>query len=121
VGDIDSDTVDFILNFDDTDEEPMVLPARYPNLLVNGTTGISAGYATDIPPHNLGEVIDATVHLIDNPEATIKQLMKYVKGPDFPTGGIIQGKAGLESAYKTGRGKVVVRSVTKIESLRGGK
>ncbi|MGP6139807.1 MULTISPECIES: DNA topoisomerase IV subunit A [unclassified Jeotgalibaca] len=121
LGDIDSETVDFILNFDDTDEEPLVLPARYPNLLVNGTTGISAGYATDIPPHNLGEVVDATVHLIDHPNASVQQLMKYVKGPDFPTGGIIQGKEGLESAYKTGRGKVVVRSKTKIESLRGGK
>lgn len=119
--DIDSETVDFILNFDDTDEEPVVLPARYPNLLVNGTTGISAGYATDIPPHNLGEVVDATVHLIDNPQASVQQLMKYVKGPDFPTGGIIQGKDGLENAYKTGRGKVVIRSKTKIESLRGGK
>lgn len=121
LGDIDSETVDFILNFDDTDEEPIVLPARYPNLLVNGTTGISAGYATDIPPHNLAEVIDATTHLIDNPQATVSQLMKYVKGPDFPTGGIIQGKAGLESAYKTGRGKVVVRAKTRIETLRGGK
>ncbi|MDE1548442.1 DNA topoisomerase IV subunit A [Jeotgalibaca caeni] len=121
LGDIDSDTVDFILNFDDTDEEPVVLPARYPNLLVNGTTGISAGYATDIPPHNLGEVIDATNYLIDHPDATLSQLMKYVKGPDFPTGAIVQGLSGLKSAYKTGKGKVVVRSKTSIEKMRGGK
>lgn len=119
--DIDRETVDFVLNFDDTDEEPIVLPARYPNLLVNGTTGISAGYATDIPPHNLAEVIDATLYLIDHPNATLAQLMKYVKGPDFPTGAIIQGKEGLMEAYRTGRGKVVVRSKTKIENLRGGK
>ena len=119
--DIDKETVDFILNFDDTDEEPIVLPARYPNLLVNGTTGISAGYATDIPPHNLGEVIDATLHLIDHPNANLSQLMKYVKGPDFPTGATIQGLEGLKSAYKTGKGKVVVRSKTTIEKLRGGK
>lgn len=119
--DIDKETVDFVLNFDDTDEEPIVLPARYPNLLVNGATGISAGYATDIPPHNLGEVIDATVYLIDHPDATLAQLMKYVKGPDFPTGAIIQGKSGLKEAYKTGRGKVVIRSKTRIENLRGGK
>lgn len=119
--DIDKETVDFVLNFDDTDEEPIVLPSRYPNLLVNGTTGISAGYATDIPPHNLGEVIDATLYLIDHPQATLSQLMKYVKGPDFPTGAIIQGIDGLKSAYKNGKGKVVVRSKTTIEELRGGK
>jgi topoisomerase-4 subunit A len=119
--DIDKETVDFVLNFDDTDQEPTVLPARYPNLLVNGATGISAGYATDIPPHNLGEVIDATLHLIDHPEAELKALMKYVKGPDFPTGAIIQGLDGLKDAYNTGKGKVVVRSRTSIESIRGGK
>lgn len=121
IGDIDFDTVDFILNFDDTDEEPIVLPARYPNLLVNGTTGISAGYATDIPPHNLGEVIDATNYLIDHPDASLKQLMKYIKGPDFPTGAIVQGLDGLESAYKNGRGKVVVRSKTTIEKMRSNR
>ena len=121
LGDIDKETVDFMLNFDDTDEEPLVLPARYPNLLVNGTTGISAGYATDIPPHNLGEIIDATTYLIEHPNATLDQLMKFVKGPDFPTGAIIQGIDGLKTAYKTGRGKVVVRSKAVIESLRGGK
>ena len=119
--DIDKETVDFVLNFDDTDQEPTVLPARYPNLLVNGATGISAGYATDIPPHNLGEVIDATLHLIDHPDAELKALMKYVKGPDFPTGAIIQGLEGLQDAYRTGKGKVVVRSRTSIESIRGGK
>ncbi len=121
IGDIDFDTVDFILNFDDTDDEPIVLPARYPNLLVNGTTGISAGYATDIPPHNLGEVIDATNYLIDHPDASLKQLMKYIKGPDFPTGAIVQGLDGLESAYKNGRGKVVVRSKTTIEKMRSNR
>ncbi|HRL00379.1 MAG TPA: DNA gyrase subunit A, partial [Trichococcus flocculiformis] len=115
--DIDKETVDFVLNFDDTDQEPTVLPARYPNLLVNGATGISAGYATDIPPHNLGEVIDATLHLIDHPDAELKALMKYVKGPDFPTGAIIQGLEGLQDAYRTGKGKVVVRSRTSIESI----
>jgi topoisomerase-4 subunit A len=121
VKDLNLDTVDFILNFDDTDEEPTVLPARYPNLLVNGATGISSGYATDIPPHNLEEVIDATIHLINNPEATLKDLMKFVQGPDFPTGGIVQGAKGLEKAYKTGRGRVVIRSKTEIEKMRGGR
>lgn len=121
LGDIDANTVDFILNFDDTDEEPIVLPARFPNLLVNGTTGISAGYATDIPPHNLGEVIDATNHLIDHPEASLTELMKHLKGPDFPTGAIVQGLSGLKEAYRTGRGRVVVRSKAEIEKIRGGK
>lgn len=121
VKDIHLDTVDYILNFDDTDEEPTVLPARYPNLLVNGATGISSGYATDIPPHNLSEVVDATVHLINNPDATLKQLMKFVKGPDFPTGGIVQGAKGLEKAYKTGRGRIIIRSKTEIEKMRGGR
>ena len=119
--DLDKQTVEFVLNFDDTEEEPTVLPARYPNLLVNGATGISAGYATEIPTHNLGEVIDATIHAIDHPKATVKELMQFVKGPDFPTGGIIQGIEELEQAYETGRGKVVIRSKTKIESIKGGK
>ena len=119
--DLDKQTVEFILNFDDTEEEPTVLPARYPNLLVNGATGISAGYATEIPTHNLGEVIDATIHAIDHPKATVKELMQFVKGPDFPTGGIIQGLEELEQAYETGRGKVVIRSKTKIEPIKGGK
>ena len=119
--DLDKKTVDFVLNFDDTEEEPTVLPARFPNLLVNGATGISAGYATEIPTHNLGEVIDATIHTIDNPKATVKELMQFVKGPDFPTGAIIQGIDELEQAYETGKGKVVVRSKTSIESIKGGK
>lgn len=119
--DIDKNTVEFVLNFDDTTEEPTVLPARYPNLLVNGATGISAGYATDIPPHNLNEVIDATIYYVDHPDATTKDLMKYVKGPDFPTGAIIQGVKGIQKAYETGKGKVIVRSKTEIEELRGGK
>lgn len=121
VKDLPYDTVDYVLNFDDTDEEPTVLPSRFPNLLVNGATGISAGYATDIPPHNLGEVIDATVHLIKKPKATYKELMEFVKGPDFPTGGIVQGAKGLEKAYKNGRGRIVIRSKTEIEKIRGGR
>ena len=119
--DLDKQTVEFVLNLDDTEEEPTVLPARYPNLLVNGATGISAGYATEIPTHNLGEVIDATIHAIDHPKATVKELMQFVKGPDFPTGGIIQVIEELEQAYETGRGKVVIRSKTKIEPIKGGK
>ncbi|MGY3725254.1 DNA topoisomerase IV subunit A [Granulicatella balaenopterae] len=119
--DIDKETVEFVWNFDDTDQEPVVLPARFPNLLVNGSTGISAGYATEIPPHNLGEVIDATIYTIDHPEASVKDLMQFVKGPDFPTGAIIQGVKELEKAYKTGKGKVVVRSKTKIEPIKGNK
>ena len=119
--DLDKKTVDFVLNFDDTEEEPTVLPARFPNLLVNGATGISAGYATEIPTHNLGEVIDATIHTIDHPKATVKELMQFIKGPDFPTGAIIQGIDELEQAYEIGKGKVVVRSKTSIESIKGGK
>lgn len=119
--DIDKETVEFMLNFDDTAEEPTVLPARYPNLLINGATGISAGYATDIPPHNLSEVIDATIYYVDHPDATTNQLMEYIKAPDFPTGGIIQGIDGIRKAYETGKGKIIVRSKTTIEDLRGGK
>ena len=119
--DINKDTVDEEWNFDDTEKEPKVLPARFPNLLVNGATGISAGYATEIPPHNLGEVIDATIKMIDNPDITLDELMKIVKGPDFPTGGILQGKAGIKDAYKTGRGKVYLRSKTSIQEIRGHK
>jgi len=119
--DIDKETVEMVLNFDDTINEPTVLPARYPNLLVNGATGISAGYATDIPPHNLTEVLNATIHLVDHPNTTTEGLMKHIKGPDFPTGGIIQGKDELTKAYETGRGRIIVRSKTEIESLRGGK
>lgn len=117
--DIDKDVVDMVLNFDDTLEEPTVLPARFPNLLVNGATGISAGYATEIPPHNLGEVIDATIALIDNPNLTLDEALQFVQGPDFPTGGIVQGKAGIKQAYETGRGKVVLRARTTIQQLRG--
>ena len=119
--DIDKETVEHVQNFDDTAMEPMVLPARYPNLLVNGSTGISAGYATDIPPHNLGEVIDATLKLIDKPSASVDELIEYIKGPDFPTGGIIQGLDGIKKAYKTGKGKIVVRSKVEIEKIRGGR
>lgn len=113
--DIDKDTVEFAPNFDDTTEEPTVLPARFPALLVYGSQGISAGYATNIPPHNLGEVIDATVHRIDNPNCSLDTLMKYVKGPDFPTGGIASGIDGIRSAYETGRGKIVISSRYNIE------
>ncbi|MFC6253376.1 DNA topoisomerase IV subunit A [Secundilactobacillus hailunensis] len=119
--DIDKETVDMVLNFDDTEYEPIVLPAKFPNLLVNGATGISAGYATDIPPHNLGEVIDALLYLLDHPKTDLEHLMQFVKGPDFPTGGILQGIDGIKKAYETGRGRVVVRSKTSIEELRGNK
>ncbi|WP_036824075.1 DNA topoisomerase IV subunit A [Pontibacillus yanchengensis] len=119
--DIDKETVDFIPNFDDTIEEPVVLPAKFPNLLVNGSTGISAGYATDIPPHNLNEVIDAVMMKIDRPEVTIDEIMSVMKGPDFPTGGIIQGIDGIKQAYETGKGKVIVRGRAEIEALRGNR
>lgn len=119
--DIDKNTVPFAWNFDDTEKEPTVLPASFPNLLVNGSTGISAGYATDIPTHNLGEVIDATVYMIDHPTAKVDKLMDFLPGPDFPTGAIIQGKSEIKRAYETGKGKVVVRSKTAIEELKGGK
>ncbi|WP_239704621.1 MULTISPECIES: DNA topoisomerase IV subunit A [unclassified Mammaliicoccus] len=119
--DIDKETVEHVQNFDDTAMEPMVLPARYPNLLVNGSTGISAGYATDIPPHNLGEVIDSTLKLIDKPSTSVDELIEHIKGPDFPTGGIIQGLDGIKKAYKTGKGKIVVRSKVEIEKIRGGR
>ncbi|WP_100331058.1 DNA topoisomerase IV subunit A [Bacillus xiapuensis] len=119
--DIEKRTVDFIPNFDDTTEEPTVLPARFPNLLVNGSTGISAGYATEIPPHQLGEVIDAVMMRMDKPNCTVEELMTVLKGPDFPTGGIIQGIDGIVKAYKTGKGKVVVRGKAEIEEIRGGR
>ena len=119
--DINKNTVDFMNNFDDTDVEPTVLPSRFPNILVNGSTGISAGYATDIPPHNLGEVIDATLKVIDKPTVKTDELLQIVKGPDFPTGGIIQGKDELKKAYETGRGRVIVRSKVETEDLRAGK
>ena len=113
--DIDKDTVIFAPNYDDTLLEPTVLPSRFPNLLVNGTTGISAGYATNIPPHNLGEVIDATIYRIDNPNSRLDTLLNFVKGPDFPTGGIAIGKSGIREAYETGRGKITIRSKLTVE------
>ena len=119
--DIEKKTVPFAWNFDDTEKEPTVLPAAFPNLLVNGSTGISAGYATDIPPHNLADVIDATVYMIDHPTAKVEKLMEFLPGPDFPTGAIIQGSDEIKKAYETGKGRVVVRSKTEIEKLKGGK
>ncbi|ACK51166.1 DNA gyrase, A subunit [Methylocella silvestris BL2] len=116
--DIDSDTVDFQDNYDGKEREPVVLPARFPNLLVNGAGGIAVGMATNIPPHNLGEVIDAVIALIDNPELTIEELMAYVPGPDFPTGGAILGRTGIQSAYLTGRGSVLTRAKVEVETLR---
>jgi topoisomerase-4 subunit A len=119
--DINKETVPFMPNYDDTTTEPMVLPGRLPNLLINGSTGISSGYATDIPPHNLGEVIQATLKYIDDPNITVSRLMKYVKGPDFPTGGIIQGIDGIKKAYESGKGKIIVRSKVETEELRNGR
>ena len=126
ISDINKDTVDFIPNFDETEKEPAVLPARFPNLLVNGTTGIAVGMATNIPPHNLREIIAAVVKIIDNRveenrETTIEELLEIVKGPDFPTGAEILGTRGIEEAYRTGRGKIRVRAVTNIEPMANGK
>ena len=126
LADIKEDTVEFVDNFDGTESEPTVLPSRYPNLLVNGTTGIAVGMATNIPPHNLGETIDAVVKIIDNNvnenrETSIDEIMDIVKGPDFPTGGTILGRRGIEEAYRTGRGKIRVRATTEIETLPNGK
>ncbi len=125
IEDINKDTVDFVPNFDETEKEPAVLPSRFPNLLVNGTTGIAVGMATNIPPHNLKEVISAVVRLIDNDieekETTVDELMEIVKGPDFPTGGVIIGNSGIDEAYRTGRGKIKVRAVTDIEPIENGK
>ena len=126
LADINKDTVDFMPNFDETEKEPVVLPSRYPNLLVNGTSGIAVGMATNIPPHNLREVIAAVVHMIDNQiledrQTDLEEILKIVKGPDFPTGGIILGTAGIEQAYRTGRGKIRVRAVTEIEPMPNGK
>jgi topoisomerase-4 subunit A len=119
--DIDRNTVPFASNFDDTDKEPIVLPSRFPNLLVNGSTGISSGYATEIPPHHLGEVIDAVIMYLENSGVSVDELMTVMKGPDFPTGGIIQGVDGIKQAYETGKGKIIVRSKTSFEVMKGGR
>ncbi len=119
--DIDKDTVDFVPNYDDTRKEPSVLPTRFPNLLVNGSTGIAVGMATNIPPHNLSEVCDAICYLMDNPEATLAELMDFIKGPDFPTGGIVMGRSGIRAAYATGRGKITLRARTEITEEKNGR
>ncbi len=119
--DIEKETVDFVPNYDDRLEEPTVLPVRFPQLLVNGSSGIAFGMATEIPPHNLGEVIDAMCCLIDNPEADLPELCEYIKGPDFPTGGIVMGRSGIRAAYATGKGRIIVRGKTEIEELSNGK
>ena len=119
--DINKNTVEFVPNFDDQDMEPTVLPSRFPNLLVNGATGISAGYAPDIPPHNLQEALDAVLMRLDKPNCTVDDLMTVIKGPDFPTGGIIQGIDGIKKAYETGKGKIVIRSRADIEKIKGSK
>ncbi len=121
LADIDKDTVDWQSNYDDSKKEPTSLPSRFPNILANGATGIAVGMATNIPPHNLGEIIDAAEYLIDNPEATLDELMEYIKGPDFPTGGIIMGRSGIRSAYATGRGKIVLRSRAEVEEFKNGR
>ena len=126
LADINKDTVDFVPNFDETEKEPIVMPARFPNLLVNGTTGIAVGMATNIPPHNLREVINAVVKIIDNEvledrKTEIDELLSIVKGPDFPTGAMILGTAGINQAYRTGRGKIRVRAISNIEPMQNGK
>jgi len=117
IGEIDKDTVDFYPNFDETLMQPSVLPSRFPNLLVNGSSGIAVGMATNIPPHNLGEVIDGCIHMIDNPDCTLDDLMQFIQGPDFPTGGLILGRSGIRAAYHTGRGRIVMRAKTEIEEM----
>ena len=126
LADINKNTVNFMPNFDETEKEPTVLPARYPNLLVNGTTGIAVGMATNIPPHNLGEIVDAVVRIIDNQvnenrDTDLEEILGVVKGPDFPTGGMILGTTGINQAYRTGRGKIRVRAITNIEPMQSGK
>jgi len=121
LAELDHDTVDFVPNYDESKREPLVLPARFPNLLVNGSAGIAVGMATNIPPHNLGEVVNAIVAYLDKPTIAVDELMKHVKGPDFPTGGIVVGRSGIRDAYRSGRGRVVVRARAHIEELRGGK
>ena len=119
--DINKDTVDFQENYDGQDKEPIVLPSRFPNLLVNGTSGIAVGMATNIPPHHLGETIDAVLAVADNPEISIEELMHIVPGPDFPTGGIILGRSGIRQAYSTGRGSITIRGKAHIEEAKSGK
>ena len=119
--DIDKETVAFVPNFDDQRVEPTVLPAKFPNLLVNGSSGIAVGMATNIPPHNLREVINACIHVIDHPACDLSDLFKFIRGPDFPTGGYICGWEGVKEAYETGRGRVVMRARTEIEELENGK
>ena len=121
VRDLDKETVDFYPNFDETLMQPDVLPSRFPNLLVNGSAGIAVGMATNIPPHNLGEVVDAVVCMLDNPECTVDDLMQYIKGPDFPTGGVILGKRGIYDAYHEGRGKIITRAKSEIEEMHNGR
>ena len=116
--DIDKETVDFTSNYDDRLKEPVVLPSHFPSLLVNGSSGIAVGMATNIPPHNLGEVVDGMCHLIDHPEATVDELNEFIKGPDFPTGGIVMGRSGIRAAYATGRGRIIVRGRAEIEESR---
>ncbi|MEG0663816.1 MAG: DNA gyrase subunit A, partial [Clostridia bacterium] len=119
--DIDKDTINYHPNYDDRLQEPEVLPARYPNLLVNGSTGIAVGMATNIPPHNLGEVIDGMCYLIDNPDCELNEICEHIKGPDFPTGGIIMGRSGIRAAYATGRGKITLRGRAEIQEEKNGK
>ena len=125
LADIEKDTVDFVPNYDETEKEPVVLPARIPNLLINGSSGIAVGMATNIPPHNLGEVIDGLTVMIDNKingkETDVEELMEYIKGPDFPTGATILGKSGIRAAYRTGRGKILVRSTAEIQPMDNGR
>src|SRR5438034_1296807 len=117
LADIERETVDFVPNFDETEKEPVVLPTRIPNLLVNGASGIAVGMATNIPPHNLREIIEATITLVNNPETSLKEILKLVKGPDFPTGAFIYGHSGIANAYKTGRGRFMMRAKASIENL----
>ena len=121
LADIEKETVDMMPNYDEQWKEPVVLPSRFPNILVNGSSGIAVGMATNIPPHNLCEVIDGIIAIIDNPDITIEELMEYVKGPDFPTAGLIMGRSGIKSAYMTGRGKVIMRARAEIEPMSDSK
>src|SRR6266581_4339036 len=119
--DIDANTVDFEPNYDESRRQPTVLPSRFPNLLVNGSSGIAVGMATNVPPHNLGEVVDAIIAMIDDPSIDVERLLRHIKGPDFPTGGYIVGRSGIRDAYRSGRGRIVMRARAHIEELRGGK